>query len=151
MSESKCNCTDKNCCIQQILIEACEKNDLKSALACLDLGVDVNCKNSHNETPLIRACKYGYAEITQKLLQVKGIDVNSKDIWGNTAAINAIRCRQTECLRLLSEHEEVDWNIFGDQDKTAAMYSVEANRVELFKILFKNAYAFYRSTTFVTT
>ena len=39
---------------------------------------DVNAKDHDNDTPLLKAAKYGYKEIAERLI-AKGADVNAKD------------------------------------------------------------------------
>ena len=38
--------------VSQVFLKACEEEDLEKVRACLTLGVDINCRDSDNHTPL---------------------------------------------------------------------------------------------------
>ena len=67
------------------LLDAVVMRDIAKAKELLSLGADVNARDAeHNETPLILAAKFAYADITRLLLHARA-DVHALDDKGRTA------------------------------------------------------------------
>ncbi|OGP52762.1 MAG: hypothetical protein A2Y65_03625 [Deltaproteobacteria bacterium RBG_13_52_11] len=87
--------------ISDELFSAVEKNDIQKVKELIAKGADVNVKEEHGNTPLIKAASRGYTEIAE-LLIAKGADVNAQN-WsmGNTPLILAASWGHTGTTKLL--------------------------------------------------
>src|SRR5436190_7685187 len=66
------------------LIAAAGRGDLRTVVALLDRGADVNAENELRGTALCSAAEHGYLDVV-KLLVDRGADVDAKDMeFGRT-------------------------------------------------------------------
>ena len=74
-------------------------------------GVDVNIRDSYNNTPLMLACWEGHENIVSRLCQVTGVQLNTRDDGGYTALYLAVWNNRPACVSVLREVAGVDWNV----------------------------------------
>ena len=79
-------------------------------------GVDVNIRSTlasgeRGWTPLMIACKKGYANIVRRLCQVSEIDPNISDEYGDTALFLALYLNHIECVKILRTVPKTNWNM----------------------------------------
>lgn len=86
---------------EQFIAHAAQGDDVVLKLF-LELGMDVNAKNTGGGTALMFASAGGHTEVV-KLLLSKGADVNAKDNTGWTALMMASAGDHAEVERLLKE------------------------------------------------
>jgi len=89
-----------------------EEKDTDAALELtrilLDAGADVNARNHHNETPLLKVTNNGNVPVAELLID-RGADVNAKDEEDCAPLSDASRGGHTDLARLLLDHgAEVD-------------------------------------------
>ncbi len=123
------------------LFNAVQEGNLKQVLALLDGGIDVNCRDTYNCTPLIVAVKYDQLEIARALCD-KGADVNTtskieedKGEYGFTPLQWAAwRCNSSMAELLISKGASP-----GQRDKsgtdTALLIAARRNCISLAKLL----------------
>ncbi len=80
-----------------------ENGDLNDAAAILSRGVDVNARNEHGMTALMRAARLGHAAVVRALLE-HGADPNLARNDKFTALALAAFFGHTETVRILIEH-----------------------------------------------
>lgn len=90
------------------LIVCARKGYLKTLVALIKAGANVNQANNFLTTPIMSAARHGYKEML-KLLILMGADVNAVCKDGDTALISAKRHDQVECFNLLVDNNA---NIF---------------------------------------
>ena len=73
---------------RQTMIYAAESGHVKYLKQLTDVGAGVNVRDSHGNTPLIRASLNGHSQCVEFLIQ-QGADVNHANHMGNTALIAA--------------------------------------------------------------
>jgi ankyrin repeat protein len=68
----------------------------------IEHGADINKENNEGETPLFKACRWGYDnEIIVQYLIENGADINKKNNEGETPLFIACHCRNynvAQCL-----------------------------------------------------
>jgi cytohesin len=79
---------------------AARMGDLNRVKAFLEKGIDIDVKNTQNQTPLHCAAEEGHKEVV-KLLLAHGADVNAGAWYQRTAAEFAMRKDHTEIVELL--------------------------------------------------
>lgn len=78
--------------LNDALIIASRSNDLNKAIFLLNMGAQIEAKDSEGRTPLILAAEYGYGrEGFVKLLIDSGADLNAKDSEGMTPLMLAAK------------------------------------------------------------
>jgi outer membrane biosynthesis protein TonB len=80
-----------------------ESNDVREVAAILSRGVNVNARNEHGMTALMRAARLGHAEVVRELLE-HGADPNIARNDKFTALALAAFFGHTETVRILIEH-----------------------------------------------
>src|SRR5262245_11653405 len=78
--------------------------DTGSMELLIKAGADVNLATTYKQTPLHRACQYGYDKVAILLLDKKA-DVNVQDNGGNTPLAYACQSGRTEIVRALLKKE----------------------------------------------
>ena len=73
--------------------------------------VDVNIRCMRGWTPLMIACKKGYANIVRRLCQVSEINPNITDKYGDTALFLALYLYHIECVKILRTVTKTNWNM----------------------------------------
>ena len=98
-------------------------------------GANVNAKNKFNETPLMKANKNGYIDVTKELLNA-GADHKLLDGFGDTWIHRAIDggYRQ-ELIRTMIDHG-ADVNAMNKHNETAFMTACKKGNVDAIKLLF---------------
>ena len=86
--------------LNENLIEASRRGDLREVKGLLAEGANVNAKDEFGMTALIRATGEGHREVVQILLD-KEADVNAKDHYGFTALKNASHRGHREVVQAL--------------------------------------------------
>ena len=74
-----------------------------------------NWSSPLNYPILLLACKNGYLQVVQKLLEDKTIDPNMKDIQGETPLHYALIQNQFECAKLLFNDERTNPSLVQDE------------------------------------
>lgn len=119
------------------LITACREGRLDDVQTLLSKnGIDVNSKDKHGRTSLMRASYGGHAHIVRMLLE-KNAEVDTADKFGFTALMHA--CYKGQLLAvdaLLSKNADMD--IQCDNGKTALMYAEQEGYQTIVKELLKN-------------
>ena len=85
------------------ILEAAKKGDTKRAEELIEKGADVNAKDVHGETALMKAIMCARIEIITILIE-KGADVNARDKNGRTALRWATERGLTGTVKLLRAH-----------------------------------------------
>jgi ankyrin repeat protein len=70
------------------LITTAYQGDVKTAIAQLDEGADVNARDCDGDTALMLAAERGHIELVKVLLK-NGADVNAENFNGETALMRA--------------------------------------------------------------
>ncbi|KAN0128641.1 hypothetical protein V8E53_013560 [Lactarius tabidus] len=107
----------------------------------LRLGVDVNVRNSGNDTPLLLASAKGHLDVIQCLLE-HGADVDLLDEFHHTPLISAANYGQFDAVRILLEHN-ADVNSQDNRGRTPLHgvmtgYSFKADRPQIVRLLLKH-------------
>ena len=82
------------------LIMCARKNYLKTFIALIKAGADINMTNSYGTTSVMAAARHGNKEILEMLI-LMGADINAKCADGGTALSSAILHNQKECFDML--------------------------------------------------
>lgn len=85
------------------LIRAAEQGDLRQVTDLLTQGININCTNSSEETPILKAARSGHDRIVGFLLE-QGADPNIRNSQGSTPLIEGASCGHTEIVKLLLEN-----------------------------------------------
>src|SRR5260370_38516317 len=86
------------------LITAAYQGDVKTAIAQLAEGADVNARDCDGDTALVLASERGHIELVKVLLK-NGADVNAKNLNGVTALIAAAENHATAVVKILLAHQ----------------------------------------------
>ncbi len=85
--------------------EAAQSGSLRSIMAFLSIGADVNTRNDSGKTLLHLAAEYGHKPLVEYLLTVEGIEINAVaaegDFEGYTALHFAVLNNELDIARLL--------------------------------------------------
>ncbi len=84
------------------IIRAVEKCDVKEVVASLKAGADVDARDTHGVTPLMKACLSDDYK-TAKVLLERGANANAKDMRGETALMAASLNGNSRIVQLLLE------------------------------------------------
>lgn len=118
---------------ENMLFESVRDGNLQQMLVLLDKGIDVNCRDAYQYTPLIIAAKYGRAEIAEKLCD-RGAKVNAvsnPDLWAygedgySSLHWAAFNCDSEMARILVGRGAEVDQ--FGGTGETPLMIASRRN------------------------
>ena len=82
------------------LMDALEKRDIKTAIALINSGVDINTKDRMGETPLIEAAEEGLTEVVKVLIEKKA-NLNAANVRNRTALSRASYKGHTEIVLML--------------------------------------------------
>ena len=96
---------------------ASEEGDLETVRSLLDGGVDVNERNSSQDTALLLAMFCGRFEVARLLIEY-GADVNSHDKVGLTSLFAATQRKRLDMVYLLLDHG-ADVNAKDQEQRTA--------------------------------
>lgn len=99
----------------------------------LEKGADVNSKDFHRDTALIKTAWRGDNEIARLLIE-KGADINARNDEGKTALTIAARMGKTEMVKLLIE-KGVDVNAVTKDGETALTIAASFGHTETFRVL----------------
>ncbi|XP_005343660.1 60 kDa lysophospholipase [Microtus ochrogaster] len=83
-----------------LALAAAHAGDLDTLQALVELGRDLNLKDSSGQTPLHVAARRGHAAVVTMLLQ-KGVDVNAHNEDGHSPLLLAVRGRHQSVIGLL--------------------------------------------------
>ena len=88
-------------------LEFCANGSTQKVIDAINIGIDVNVKDTDGDTALMRAVDYGHTEIVNALLQA-GAEVNAErtGTWnsvlsGNTALVTAVTHGNVEIVKAL--------------------------------------------------
>ncbi|MFC1478534.1 ankyrin repeat domain-containing protein [Candidatus Margulisiibacteriota bacterium] len=147
--------------LNNTLLEATSKGNLKEVVRCLDLGADVNTRITWDNsilletdkevdledyrliggTPLIWAAGEGHAKVVEILLENEKADVNAKDIGVQTALIWAAKGGYIEIVKALLEIGKIDVNAQDEYGDTALIKAAREGHSDLIKVLLQNEQA----------
>jgi len=85
------------------LITAAYQGDVKTAIAQLAEGADVNARDCDGDTALVLAAERGHIELVKVLLK-NGADVNAKNLNGVTALMRAAENNRAATVKILLAH-----------------------------------------------
>ncbi|MFH1429656.1 MAG: ankyrin repeat domain-containing protein [Candidatus Margulisiibacteriota bacterium] len=145
--------------LNNTLLEATSKGDLKEVMRCLDLGADVNTRITWDNsilletdkeqtdledyrlvggTPLIWAAGEGHAKVVEALLENEKADVNAKDIGVQTALIWAAKGGHADVVKVLLESGKIDVNAQDEYGDTAIVKAAREGHSQVVKQLLEN-------------
>lgn len=101
---------------RHLIHTCCENGHLPLVEELLEVGLDINTKDSAGNTPLHIAAGAGHVNVLRFLL-MKGCDVNAINNAGWTAAHLASIKGHRHCLRLLLENNASPWARLNVQDE----------------------------------
>ncbi|WP_160676204.1 ankyrin repeat domain-containing protein [Clostridium sp. C8-1-8] len=111
------------------------KGDIVGIKALLDIGVDVDIRDSYRRTPLMNAVMSNKIEIVKLLISL-GADVNLRDIDGRSTLHFAAQNYSIEAANILLKHNSIVVDIVDDHGNTplsdAVFYS--KGRGEIIKL-----------------
>lgn len=114
-------------------LSAAGRGDLQT-IEKLAPRIDVNARDEHNSTALIRAAWLGRGNVVKFLLQIPGIDVNARD--PDTALIAAVGRGHENIVRILLRAPKIDVNVrTGHSAWTALSQAIILKRFELIEHL----------------
>jgi len=112
---------------------ASEDGDLETVRSLLDGGVDVNERNSSQDTALLLAMFCGRFEVARLLIEY-GADVNSQDKVGFTPLFAATQEGHLDMVHLLLDHG-ADVNAKAQSQWTALHFASSCGHVEIAQVL----------------
>ena len=98
-------------------------------------GIDVNTADAELETPLMRACQLGLAQMVRSLCEAPGVDLNLRDEQGRTALLHAVLEGQAGCVEVLRARQGVDWNARDEQGDSPLSVAVEQGDATILQII----------------
>ena len=98
-----------------VLVFACENPNNQNVIDMITSHPNFNWSSPSNHSALLSACKTGYLQVVQKLLEDKTIDPNMKDIQGKTPLHYALIHNQFECAELLFNDERTNLSLIQDE------------------------------------
>lgn len=105
---------------QSPLFVACDRGYIKivaQLLAYKRMKCDINMTDSHNRTPLMRACTKSHDEIV-KLLLKNGADINILSEYGQSCLLSAFRINKAKiCKILLNDDNAGDIELWRHDDR----------------------------------
>lgn len=114
-----------------------EEKDTDAALeltrTLLDAGADVNARNHHNETPLLKVTNNGNVAVAELLID-RGADVNAKDEEDCAPLSDASRGGYADLVRLLLSHG-ADVNILDKHGYTPLHWACEEGHADIARLL----------------
>jgi hypothetical protein len=85
------------------LIAAAYQGDVKTAIARLDEGADVNARDCDGDTAIMLAAERGHIELVKVLLK-RGADVNAENLNRETALMRAAENDRAAAVKILLAH-----------------------------------------------
>jgi uncharacterized protein len=79
------------------------QGDVKTGIAQLDEGADVNARDCDGDTALMLAAERGHIELVKVLLK-NGADVNAENLNGETALMRAAENDRAAAVKILLAH-----------------------------------------------
>lgn len=118
----------------KLLFYATRHNQKNVIKYCIEnLRVDVNSKGENGEIPLIIACRNGYDDVVEYLIE-HGAETNEKMEGGSTALMFAcVGCFQN-IVKMLIECD-ADVNIVDDRHNSPLLFAVNGGHLEIAKML----------------
>ena len=110
--------------LEKLFLKACKDNDLKRARACIDLDVDVNCRD-REAFALWYAVENDNLELCQLLLAQDNINVNQvplpsvATLYQRTSLIEASSRGHTDIMKLLAASPNINLNARDKNGETA--------------------------------
>jgi len=126
----------QNNAMYSLLILACKKSQIKSALVLLDYNADPNYQNKYDETALILACKKGLVKVIEKLLECRA-NVNLRNDKGETALIMACWKKNLGIVKRLLQ-TDVDVNMKNCLEESPLFLSCLQNSVDIAEVLLQH-------------
>lgn len=80
--------------IQKMLFDGAMENDTQKILSALEQGIDVDCRNEYNETPLLVATIFDNCDAIRLLLSM-GADANVRSEGGYAPLHYAVKSRKS--------------------------------------------------------
>ncbi|MBQ8480380.1 MAG: ankyrin repeat domain-containing protein [Akkermansia sp.] len=118
---------------QQIL-QAARNGDKEELLRLINSGGDINCKDSHGDTPLIVATWGKHVDCVKILLDSR-VDVNKTNGEGRTALFCAALAGHTEILQLLLNTPTINVNRQNRFGWTALSAAIDNGHAECVRLL----------------
>ena len=119
------------------IVRAIIKNKQESLQVMLDSGVDINWRDSNDNTLLHTALREQKTEIIQILLE-RGADINVTRN-GEPLFLTAIKAGNDECIRTLMHHEGLDYHAKNEQGEGAMHVAAQCGKIEVMVFLAKKA------------
>jgi ankyrin repeat protein len=85
------------------LVEAAGNGDTQQITSLLTTGADVNSKDDHGRSALMKAAKYGHKGVVELLIQL-GADIHARDNRGTNAVYWAAEKAHNGVVELLIRH-----------------------------------------------
>lgn len=126
--------------LNEELLDAAERGELKRVIAAVAAGADINCQNASEigkgKVPLSAAVQEGRKEVAQWLLEKK-VDVNKTDNNQGTPLMYAVDNGYADLSELLLQHG-ADPNRREIQGRTALMAAAALGEIRIINLLLAN-------------
>jgi len=125
-----------NAMLRDLLLQACDRNDLEKVRHSIGLGANVNWRrDSDGISGLHIAAGRNYGELLELLLSQPGVDVNITDNYNVTPLMLACGWGHENIVRRLSQANGIDPNIRNAHGQAALHYAVYKNKPRCVEIL----------------
>ena len=120
---------------QQELFRACGNGDLQVVKYLIEKGIDVETKDNHGGTSLIKSVWHGKINVIKYLIEEKGANIEVRDNRGNTALLYAVCRGYFDIIKYLIEEVGVNIEDRDDENNTPLIYSSLFGNIEITKFL----------------
>ena len=131
------------------LITAAYRGDVKTVLAQLGEGADINVRDCDGDTALILAAERGHVELVQELLKAAA-EVDARNLIGETALMRAAENGLAEVVKLLLAHH-ADCNAGNNINCTSLMRAAYRGHIDVVKELLAAGADVHARNTFGNT
>lgn len=116
------------------LLDACWTGDLHTVAGLLVDGVELECRNEYQETPIIRAAAAGHADIVE-LLWKHGASPNAQSETGQTGLTWAVRLGHTDVVKELLKCKRTDVDLANHDGFTPLLLATLRGDAETARLL----------------
>ena len=122
--------------VRALLLDACEKGDLKRVQTLLSYGGNINWQGYHiGWSPLHYAANNGSEALLNLALGVCGVEVNCSDQDKETPLMRACQLGHENIAALLCQAADIDVNLRDSSGRTALLHAVLENNAGCVEVL----------------